>query len=89
MYFKFTSRNYGFKNSWCNDQLSGQNLKEGDVIYQNINKVLNFPGLFIYMERKKSRLNRKMGHITIVNKDLNKVMLGKKVKDLVKVTAKK
>ena len=31
-----------------------------------------------------------MGHITIVNKDINKaIMLGKKVKDLVKVIAKK
>ena len=30
-----------------------------------------------------------MGHITIVNKDLNKaIVLGKKVKKLVKVTAK-
>ena len=70
--------------------LVGQNLKEGDVIYQNINEVLDFPGLTPHIYGKnKSRLNRKMGHITIVNKDLNKaIVLGKKVKKLVKVTAK-
>ena len=71
--------------------LVGQNQTEGDVIYQNINKVLNYPGLSAHIYgKKKSRLNRKMGHITIVNKDINKaIMLGKKVKDLVKVIAKK
>ena len=71
--------------------LVGQNQTEGDVIYQNINKVLNYPGLSAHIYgKKKSRLNRKMGHITIVNKDINKaIILGKKVKDLVKVIAKK
>ena len=70
--------------------LVGQNLIEGDVIYKNINEVLDFPGLTPHIYGKnKSRLNRKMGHITIVNKDLNKaIVLGKKVKKLVKVTAK-
>ena len=60
------------------------------MIYQNINEVLDFPGLTPHIYGKnKSRLNRKMGHITIVNKDLNKaIVLGKKVKKLVKVTAK-
>ena len=59
------------------------------MIYQNINKVLDFPGLILIYMVSKSRLNRKMGHITIVNKDLNKaIVLGKKVKKLVKVTAK-
>ena len=60
--------------------LVGQNQTEGDVIYQNINKVLNYPGLSAHIYgKKKSRLNRKMGHITIVNKDINKaIMLGKK-----------
>ena len=71
--------------------LVGQNQTEGDVIYQNINKVLNYPGLSAHIYgKKKSRLNRKMGHITIVNKDINKaIILGKKVKRLVKVIAKK
>ena len=71
--------------------LVGQNQTEGDVIYQNIDKVLNYPGLSAHIYgKKKSRLNRKMGHITIVNKDINKaIILGKKVKDLVKVIAKK
>ena len=37
--------------------------------------------MFIYMERKKSRLNRKMGHITIVNDNLdNAIEIGKKLR---------
>ena len=70
--------------------LVGENIIEGDVIYQNINDIFDIPGVFVHIYgKKKSRLNRKMGHITIVNKDLNKaIVLGKKVKKLVKVTAK-
>ena len=50
--------------------LVGENMIEGDVIYQNINDIFDIPGVFVHIYgKKKSRLNRKMGHITIVNKD--------------------
>ena len=69
--------------------LVGENETEGDVIYQNINKVFNISGVSTHIYgKKKSRLNRKMGHITIVNKEIAKAIeIGKKIKELVKVTA--
>ena len=55
--------------------LVGENMIEGDVIYQNINDIFDIPGVFVHIYgKKKSRLNRKMGHITIVNKDIDKAI---------------
>jgi len=67
--------------------LVGQNKVEGNVIYKNINDIFDIPGVFIHIYgKKKSRLNRKMGHITIVNKDINKAIeIGKKIKKKIKV----
>ena len=67
---------------------SGENKNEGDVVYQNINKVLAIPGVSTHIYgKKKSRLNRKMGHITVVNKQINEaIKIGKQIKELVKVT---
>lgn len=67
--------------------LVGQNKVEGNVIYKNINDIFDIPGVFIHIYgKKKSRLNRKMGHITIVNKDINKAIeIGKKIKKEIKV----
>ncbi|MAP01670.1 MAG: 5-(carboxyamino)imidazole ribonucleotide synthase [Flavobacteriales bacterium] len=69
--------------------LVGENKNEGDVVYQNINKVLAIPGVSTHIYgKKKSRLNRKMGHITVVNKQINEaIKTGKQIKELVKVTA--
>ena len=60
---------------------------EGNVIYKNINDIFDIPGVFVHIYvKKKSRLNRKMGHITIVNKDINKANeIGKKIKRKIKV----
>ena len=54
---------------------------------KNINDIFDIPGVFIHIYgKKKSRLNRKMGHITIVNKDINKAIEnGKKIKKEIKV----
>ena len=62
--------------------LVGENMIEGDVIYQNINDIFDIPGVFVHIYgKKKSRLNRKMGHITIVNEDIDKAIeIGKKIK---------
>ena len=67
--------------------LVGENMIEGDVIYQNINDIFDIPGVFVHIYgKKKSRLNRKMGHITIVNKDILKAIeIGKKIKKKIKV----
>ncbi len=69
--------------------LVGENKNEGNVIYENINEVLGIPGVSTHIYgKKKSRLNRKMGHITVVNKEIEKaIKIGKQIKKLVKVTA--
>ena len=70
--------------------LVGENKVEGDVIYENMEKVMRFTGVtpHIYGKRK-SRLNRKMGHITIVNKNIDDAFeMSKEIKKIIKVTAK-
>ena len=69
--------------------LVGENKVEGDVVYQNINKVFEMDGVYTHIYgKKKSRLNRKMGHITVANKDISEAIhIGKKIKQIVKVTA--
>ena len=54
-----------------------------------LGKILEIPGVSAHFYgKKKSRLNRKMGHVTIVNKDINEAkIIGKEVKKLIKVTA--
>ena len=69
--------------------LVGENMEEGNVNYKNINDIFDIPGVHIHIYgKKKSRLNRKMGHITIVNKDINKAIeIGKSIKNKIKVTS--
>ena len=69
--------------------LIGENEFEGNVVYENIRKILEISGVSAHFYgKKKSRLNRKMGHVTIVNKDINEAKkIGKQVKKLIKVTA--
>ena len=69
--------------------LVGQNEQEGNVIYKNLNDIFDYSGVFIHIYgKKKSRLNRKMGHITIINKDIKKAIeMGKKIKNKIKVTS--
>jgi len=69
--------------------LVGENMEEGNVNYKNINDIFDIPGVYIHIYgKKKSRLNRKMGHITIVNKDINKAIeIGKSIKNKIIVTS--
>ena len=69
--------------------LVGENMEEGNAVYKNINDIFDIPGVYIHIYgKKKSRLNRKMGHITIVNKDINKAIeIGKSIKNKIKVTS--
>ena len=67
--------------------LVGENKIEGNVIYKNINDIFDISGVNVHIYgKKKSRLNRKMGHITIVNDNLdNAIEIGKKIKKKIKV----
>ena len=53
------------------------------MVYENIEKILEIPGVSAHFYgKKKSRLNRKMGHVTVVQKDINEAKkIGKKVKN--------
>ena len=53
--------------------LVGEEKQFGEAIYDNIDESLKIPGASIHIYGKKdTKPHRKMGHITIVNKDLNK-----------------
>ena len=62
----------------------------GDVIYENLNDILKIDGVTPHIYGKKeTRPFRKMGHVTIVNKDIDKAReIAQKVKETIKVIAK-
>ena len=59
----------------------------GDVIYENIEKILGWNGVTPHIYGKKqTRPFRKMGHVTIVNEDLNEARrIAEEVKKSIKV----
>jgi len=67
--------------------LAGEENYTGPAIYQNIEKILQMPGVTPHIYGKKiTRPFRKMGHITIVNKDLKVAHeIAEKVKKTIKV----
>ena len=67
--------------------LVGAEGYQGDVIYENIEQILAMEGVtpHIYGKRE-TRPFRKMGHVTIVNKDIEKARtIAEKVKQTIKV----
>ena len=67
--------------------LVGAEGYQGDVIYENIEQILAMEGVtpHIYGKRQ-TRPFRKMGHVTIVNKDIEKArVIAEKVKQTIKV----
>ena len=70
--------------------LVGAEGYEGDVIYENINEILCIKGVTPHIYGKKlTRPFRKMGHVTIVNEDLEQARkLAEQVKNSIKVIAK-
>lgn len=69
--------------------LVGAEGYQGDVIYKNIEQILAMEGVtpHIYGKRE-TRPFRKMGHVTIVNKDIEKARtIAEKVKQTIKVIA--
>lgn len=67
--------------------LVGEEGFTGNVHYQNIEKILEMPGVTPHIYGKKeTRPFRKMGHVTIVNPDLNEARkIAEKVKNEIKV----
>ncbi len=62
----------------------------GDVLYENIEKILKLDGVTPHIYGKKqTRPFRKMGHVTIVNKDITKAReIAQQVKETIKVISK-
>lgn len=67
--------------------LVGAEGHSGDVIYENIENILAMDGVTPHIYGKKqTRPFRKMGHVTIVNEDLNEARkVAEDVKNLIKV----
>lgn len=71
--------------------LVGEPEEEGDVEYKYLDKVLQLEGVTPHLYGKKqTRPFRKMGHVTIVNRDYAKAMeIARKVTGTVKVVSRK
>lgn len=67
--------------------LVGAEGHTGNVVYQHIEDIMKLPGVTPHIYGKKqTRPFRKMGHVTIVNKDLNTARhIAEQVKNTIKV----
>jgi len=67
--------------------LVGAEGHTGNVVYQNIEDIMKMPGVTPHIYGKKqTRPFRKMGHVTIVNEDLNEARkIAEQVKNTIKV----
>ncbi len=70
--------------------LVGEEGFTGDVVYENIEKVLQIDGVTPHIYGKKTtKPFRKMGHVTIVNTDIDKARkTAQKVKETIRVISK-
>ena len=70
--------------------LVGAEGYNGNVIYKNIEEILKVDGVTPHIYGKKTtKPFRKMGHVTIVNKDINKARkIAQQVKETIKVVSK-
>jgi len=71
--------------------LVGEEGYTGEVIYRNMNTILEMDGVTPHIYGKKiTKPFRKMGHVTIVHKDINKArQIAEKVKNTIKVISTK
>ena len=71
--------------------LVGEEGFSGDVIYENIEKIMAWDGVTPHIYGKKqTRPFRKMGHVTIANQDLNEARrIAEEVKNTIRVISKK
>jgi len=70
--------------------LVGAEGHTGDVVYENIEKIMAMDGVTPHIYGKKqTRPFRKMGHVTIVNEDIDEARrVAQKVKETIKVISK-
>src|SRR6056297_1316956 len=70
--------------------LVGAEGHTGDVVYENIEEIMALEGVTPHIYGKKqTRPFRKMGHVTIVNEDINEARrVAQKVKETIKVISK-
>ena len=70
--------------------LVGSEGFSGDVIYENIEKILGWNGVTPHIYGKKqTRPFRKMGHVTIVNEDINEARrIAEEVKNTIRVISR-
>ena len=69
--------------------LVGEPDTKGPVVYKNIDQIIGIKGVnpHIY-EKKETRPNRKMGHITVINSDIETaIKIAKEIKQTVRVTS--
>lgn len=69
--------------------LVGEPDTKGPVVYKNMNQIIGIKGVnpHIY-EKKETRPNRKMGHITVINSDIETaIKIAKEIKQTVRVTS--
>ena len=71
--------------------LVGEDGFSGDVVYENIEKILGWDGVTPHIYGKKqTRPFRKMGHVTIVNEDIDKARkIAEDVKNTIRVISEK
>ena len=67
--------------------LVGEKEHTGPVVYKNLENILELPGVIPHIYGKKlTRPFRKMGHVTIINKDIGEARkIAEKVKNTIKV----
>ena len=70
--------------------LVGSKGFSGNVVYKGIEEALKYDNVKIHIYgKKKTKPNRKMGHITIIDNDLKEgLSKAKKIKELIKIKAK-
>ena len=70
--------------------LVGEQNHTGDVVYQNMEKIMNMDGVTPHIYgKKKTRPFRKMGHVTIVNENIDTAReIAQQVKKSIKVISK-
>jgi 5-(carboxyamino)imidazole ribonucleotide synthase len=71
--------------------LVGAEGHTGDVVYEHIEEIMAMEGVTPHIYGKKqTRPFRKMGHVTIVNEDINEARrVAQKVKETIKVISQK
>ena len=70
--------------------LLGEEGVNGEAHYEGMEEILKIPGVYPHLYGKEQvKSFRKMGHITIINKDLNQAKkIAKEVKSIIKATSK-